>query len=69
MRRVVPVIRKDRVQSTPISESALLGAAVTIAMAGLRPVVEIMLIYFIGVYMDGILPLRICFVMAMISTS
>lgn len=46
---------KDRVRSTPISESAFLGAAVTAAMAGLRPVVEIMLVDFIGVCMDGIL--------------
>jgi len=30
-----------RVRPTPISESAFLGAAVTAAMAGLRPVVEI----------------------------
>nr|MDO8110860.1 transketolase C-terminal domain-containing protein [Candidatus Sigynarchaeota archaeon] len=45
----------DRVKSTPISESAFLGAAVTAAMAGLRPVVEIMLVDFIGVAMDAIL--------------
>jgi acetoin:2,6-dichlorophenolindophenol oxidoreductase subunit beta len=46
---------KERVRSTPISESAFLGAAVTAAMAGLKPVVEIMLIDFIGVCMDGLL--------------
>ena len=34
----------DRVRATPISESAFLGAAVTAAMSGLRPVVEIMLV-------------------------
>lgn len=46
---------KDRVRSTPISESGFLGAGVTAAMAGLRPVVEIMLIDFIGVAMDAVL--------------
>ncbi|PWI47391.1 pyruvate dehydrogenase [Candidatus Heimdallarchaeota archaeon B3_Heim] len=45
----------ERVQSTPISESAFLGAGVTAAMAGLRPVVEIMLIDFIGVAIDALL--------------
>lgn len=46
---------KERVISTPISESAFLGAAVTAAMAGLRPVAEIMLIDFIGVAIDALL--------------
>lgn len=44
-----------RVINTPISESAFLGAGVTAAMAGLRPIVEIMLIDFIGVAIDGLL--------------
>ena len=46
---------KKRVINTPISESAFLGAGVTAAMAGLRPIVEIMLIDFIGVAMDALL--------------
>ncbi len=46
---------KERVWSTPISESAFLGAAVTSAMAGLRPVVELLLIDFVGVAMDAVL--------------
>jgi pyruvate dehydrogenase E1 component beta subunit len=46
---------KDRVKSAPISESAFLGAAVTAAMSGLRPVVEIMLIDFIAVAADALL--------------
>ncbi|MGZ4864671.1 MAG: alpha-ketoacid dehydrogenase subunit beta [Halobacteriota archaeon] len=46
---------KKRVKSTPISESAFLGAAVTAAMGGLRPVVEVMLVDFIGVAMDALL--------------
>jgi len=46
---------KERVLATPISEGAFLGAAVTAAMAGLRPVAEIMLVDFIGVAMDALL--------------
>lgn len=45
----------ERVLDTPISESAFLGTATTAAMSGLRPVVEIMLIDFIGVAFDGLL--------------
>jgi pyruvate/2-oxoglutarate/acetoin dehydrogenase E1 component len=44
-----------RVRQTPISESAFLGAGVGAAMAGLRPVVEIMLVDFIAVAFDGLL--------------
>jgi pyruvate/2-oxoglutarate/acetoin dehydrogenase E1 component len=43
-----------RVRPTPISESAFLGAAVTAAMAGLRPVVEIMMIDFVAVAADAL---------------
>jgi pyruvate/2-oxoglutarate/acetoin dehydrogenase E1 component len=46
---------ENRVINTPISESAFLGAGVTAAMAGLRPIVEIMLIDFIGVAIDGLM--------------
>jgi pyruvate/2-oxoglutarate/acetoin dehydrogenase E1 component len=46
---------EKRVINTPISEGAFLGAGVSAAMAGLRPIVEIMLIDFIGVAMDGLL--------------
>jgi pyruvate dehydrogenase E1 component beta subunit len=46
---------RERVIPTPISESAFVGAAVSAAMAGLRPIVEIMLVDFIGVAMDAIL--------------
>lgn len=45
----------QRVRSTPISEGAFVGAAVAAAMAGLRPVVEVMLVDFIGVAMDALL--------------
>jgi pyruvate dehydrogenase E1 component beta subunit len=43
-----------RVRPAPISEAAFLGAAVGAAMAGLRPVVEIMLVDFITVAVDAL---------------
>jgi len=42
----------ERVRDTPITESAIIGTAVGAAACGLRPVVEIMFIDFIGVCMD-----------------
>lgn len=45
----------QRVRGTPISESAFLGAGVAAAMAGLRPVVELYMVDFIGVCMDALL--------------
>ncbi|MCK9509272.1 MAG: acetoin dehydrogenase, partial [Pigmentiphaga sp.] len=44
----------QRVFDTPISETAMLGAAVGAAMTGLRPIVEIMWIDFSLVAMDQI---------------
>jgi pyruvate/2-oxoglutarate/acetoin dehydrogenase E1 component len=44
-----------RVRQAPISEAAFLAAGVGAAMAGLRPVVEIMLIDFIAVAFDALL--------------
>jgi pyruvate dehydrogenase E1 component beta subunit len=43
-----------RVRPTPISESAFLGAAVTASMAGLRPVVELLMIDFVAVGVDAL---------------
>ncbi len=42
----------DRVRSTPIAEQAIAGAAIGAALAGLRPVAEIMLMNFMTVAMD-----------------
>ncbi len=42
----------NRVRDTPISEMAILGAAVGAATAGLRPVAEIMFVEFFGVCLD-----------------
>jgi len=44
-----------RVLDTPISESAILGLAVGAAMDGLRPVVELMYLDFIGVCLDQLM--------------
>ena len=41
-----------RVRDTPITESAIVGTAVGAAAAGLRPVIELMFVDFIGVAFD-----------------
>ncbi|MCK5499776.1 MAG: alpha-ketoacid dehydrogenase subunit beta, partial [Tritonibacter mobilis] len=41
-----------RMIDTPISEPAIIGAAVGAAMSGLRPVAELMYVDFIGMTMD-----------------
>ena len=45
----------ERVRDTPISETAVVGLAVGAAMAGLRPVVEVMYLDFLGVCFDQLL--------------
>ena len=45
----------DRVRDTPISESAIIGLGVGAAMAGMRPVVELMYLDFLGVCLDQLL--------------
>ena len=44
----------ERVRDTPISETAFIGAGVGAAMAGMRPIVELMFVDFFGVCMDAI---------------
>jgi 2-oxoisovalerate dehydrogenase E1 component len=44
-----------RVRDTPISETAVIGTAVGAAMAGFKPIVEIMYMDFIGVCLDGLM--------------
>jgi pyruvate dehydrogenase E1 component beta subunit len=59
----LPLLRRNllvrfgpgRVRGTPISESAFLGAGVAAAMAGLRPVVEMYMVDFLGVCLDALL--------------
>ena len=43
---------KERVRATPISEQAILGAAIGAAIAGFRPVAEIMIMDFLAVCLD-----------------
>ncbi len=45
---------RHRVRTTPISEEAIVGAAVGAALAGMRPIAEIMLMNFVTVAMDQI---------------
>src|SRR5580704_13855633 len=44
----------DRVRSTPIAEAGFVGAGVGAAQAGLRPVVEVMLMNFITLALDSL---------------
>jgi pyruvate dehydrogenase E1 component beta subunit len=44
----------ERVRDTPISEAAIVGAAVGAALCGLKPVVEIMFMDFVTLAMDAI---------------
>ena len=44
----------DRVKSTPISEQAIIGAAIGAAMGGYKPIAELMLMNFSTVAMDMI---------------
>src|SRR5688572_13151635 len=48
-------IRRDRVIDTPSAEAGFVGAAIGAAVAGLRPVVEIMYADFIGTSFDQVL--------------
>jgi 2-oxoisovalerate dehydrogenase E1 component len=45
----------DRVLDTPISESAIVGLGIGAAMVGLKPVIEVMYLDFLGVCFDQIL--------------
>ena len=46
---------EKRVRDTPITESAIIGAAVGSAALGLRPVAELMFMDFIGVMLDQLM--------------
>jgi len=46
---------QNRVIETPISESGFTGMAVGAALRGIRPVVELMYVDFIGVAMDPVM--------------
>jgi len=44
----------ERVRNTPISEEAVVGAAIGSAMTGMRPIVEIMYLDFMAMAMDQV---------------
>jgi pyruvate dehydrogenase E1 component beta subunit len=52
---LLPAFGEDRVIDMPISEAAIVGAANGAALAGFRPVAEIMFCDFIGVCLDQLL--------------
>ncbi len=54
MRGLSTQFGEHRVRTTPISEQAIIGAAIGAAMAGYKPVAEIMLMNFTTVAMDMI---------------
>lgn len=45
----------ERLRDTPISETAIMGLATGAAMAGLRPIVELMYLDFLGVCLDQLM--------------
>jgi pyruvate dehydrogenase E1 component beta subunit len=45
---------RERVRDTPISEAAIVGAAVGAAMSGLKPIVEVMFMDFATLTMDAL---------------
>ncbi len=49
---LIDLFGADRVIDAPISEAAIIGAAIGAAMTGLRPVAELMYVDFIGMTMD-----------------
>lgn len=53
----------ERIRDTPISEAAFIGAAVGAATQGMRPIVELMFVDFVGVCLDAICDLaaKLCY--------
>lgn len=45
---------RDRIRDTPISEAGFIGAAAGAAIQGMRPIVELMFVDFVGVCLDSI---------------
>lgn len=54
-RGLVEQFGRERVRNTPISEGGFVGAAIGAAVAGSRPVVEIMFMDFLGLVSDQLL--------------
>ena len=51
---LIEMFGEDRLIDTPISEPAIIGAAIGAAMTGLRPVAELMYVDFAGLTMDQV---------------
>lgn len=51
---LIDIFGKDRVRNTPISEGGIAGLATGAAMAGARPIAEIMYVDFLGCCMEPI---------------
>jgi pyruvate/2-oxoglutarate/acetoin dehydrogenase E1 component len=60
---LVEMFGPDRVRDTPISEAAFIGAGAGAAMQGMRPVVELMFVDFIGVCLNAVYSLagKMCY--------
>lgn len=54
-RGLYPKYGPDRVRDTPISEAAIVGAALGAGIAGKRPIVEVMFSAFLGCCMDELM--------------
>ena len=50
----IPEAFPDRIRETPISEAAIVGIAVGAALAGMRPIAEVMYIDFVTIAMDEV---------------
>ena len=51
---LLKIFGEERIIDTPISEPAIVGAAIGAAMSGLRPIAELMYVDFFGMSMDQI---------------
>jgi pyruvate/2-oxoglutarate/acetoin dehydrogenase E1 component len=60
---LVEAFGPDRVRDTPISEAAFIGAGVGAAAQGMRPIVELMFVDFIGVCLNAVYSLagKMCY--------
>lgn len=54
-RRLLDAYGRTRVRDTPISEAAIVATGIGAALTGLRPVVEVMFLDFIGLGLDQLL--------------
>jgi len=58
--KLIDMFGEERVKDTPISEAAMTGIAIGVAIAGMRPIVEIMYMDFIGLVLDQLINQASC---------